>query len=512
MSAIQTRSKVNKNSEAHALISQALEDESWVDAMQEELLQFQIHKGYRQDEGIDYDEVFAPVARIDAIRIFLAFASYMGFLVYQIDVKSAFLYGTIDEEVYVTQPPGFVDPKFPNKVYKVVKALYCLHQAPRACVKTASTPIETQKPLVKYEEATDMDVTPKTLHLQAMKRIFSKELASPKQTALGKNFNFSKYIFDSMVRNVDSPSKFLMYPWFLQVIINNQVDDLSSHTTKYTSPVLTQKLFANMRRVGTGFFGVETLLFASMRMHPNRGKIAEIDVDEDITLVDMKTQVDLGVELQGRKDDVIAATKNVNAVEPTVFDNEEVTITVAQTMIKMKAKKARLLDEQMAKRLHDEKLKQAAAREKKEKDDLEKAKGLQQQKYQSLKKKPVSIDQARKNMIIYLKNMVGYKMEHFRGMNCDKKKRVAEEILLLESFKKLKAVEVSGSHSIQDTLSNDPKEMSEEDVQNMLEIILVFEFKFEALKVKYPLIDWEIHSEGSRSYWKINRVGGITEA
>ncbi|GJX87076.1 putative ribonuclease H-like domain-containing protein [Tanacetum coccineum] len=160
-------------------ISEALEDESWVDAMQEELLQFKIQKvwilvdlpygkkaigtkwvyrnkkdergvvvrnkarlvaqGHRQEEGIDYDEVFAPVARIEAIRIFLAFASYMGFIVYQMDVKSAFLYGKIDEEVYVSQPPGFIDPKYPKKVYKVVKALYGLHQAPRAWYATLST-------------------------------------------------------------------------------------------------------------------------------------------------------------------------------------------------------------------------------------------------------------------------------------------------------------------------------------------------------------------------------------
>ncbi|GJW57268.1 putative ribonuclease H-like domain-containing protein [Tanacetum coccineum] len=152
-------------------ISQTLEDESWVDAMQEELLQFKIQKvcimvdlplgkkaigtkwvyknkkdergvvvrnkarlvvqGHRQEEGINYDEVFTPVARIEAIRIFLDFASYMGFIVYQMDVKSTFLYGTIDEEVYVSQPLCFIDPKFPKKVYKVVKALYGLHQAPR---------------------------------------------------------------------------------------------------------------------------------------------------------------------------------------------------------------------------------------------------------------------------------------------------------------------------------------------------------------------------------------------
>ncbi|GJW04743.1 putative ribonuclease H-like domain-containing protein [Tanacetum coccineum] len=98
-----------------------------------------VAQGHRQEEGIDYDEVFAPVARIEAIRLFLAFASYMGFMVYQMDVKSAFLYGSIDEEVYVTQPKGFVDPQYPKKVYKVVKALYGLHQAPRAWYATLST-------------------------------------------------------------------------------------------------------------------------------------------------------------------------------------------------------------------------------------------------------------------------------------------------------------------------------------------------------------------------------------
>nr|GFB58821.1 hypothetical protein [Tanacetum cinerariifolium] len=153
---------------------------------------------------------------------------------------------------------------------------------------------------------------------------------------------------------------------------------------------------------------------------------------------------------------------------------------MAQTLIKIKAEKERILDEQMGKRLHDEEVKQAATREKQEKYDFEKA-----------------------------KNMAGYKMAHFRGMTYDQvrpifereynkvqtflnhdrdeeptKKRVIEETLLQESFKKLRAkVEVS-----------------------------VSEFKVEALQVKYPLIDWEIHSKGSRSYWKIIRVGGITEA
>nr|GEZ01479.1 putative ribonuclease H-like domain-containing protein [Tanacetum cinerariifolium] len=98
-----------------------------------------VTQGYTQEECIDYDEVFAPVARIEAIRLFLAYASFMGFIVYQIYVKSAFLFGTIEKEVYVCQPPGFEDPHFPNKVYQVKKALYGLHQAPRAWYETLST-------------------------------------------------------------------------------------------------------------------------------------------------------------------------------------------------------------------------------------------------------------------------------------------------------------------------------------------------------------------------------------
>nr|GEZ58866.1 putative ribonuclease H-like domain-containing protein [Tanacetum cinerariifolium] len=95
-----------------------------------------VAQGHTQEEGIDYKEVFAPVERIEAIRLLLAYASFMGFMVYQMDVKSAFLYGTIEEEVYVCQPPGFEDPDYSDKVHKVVKALYGLHQALRAWYET----------------------------------------------------------------------------------------------------------------------------------------------------------------------------------------------------------------------------------------------------------------------------------------------------------------------------------------------------------------------------------------
>nr|GFA25525.1 putative ribonuclease H-like domain-containing protein [Tanacetum cinerariifolium] len=131
-------------------VYQALKHLSWIEAIQEELLQFKMQKvwvlvdlpngkgavGHTQEEGINYEDVFAPVARIEAIRLFLAYAFFMGFMVYQMDVKSAFLYGTIEEEVYVCQPLGFEDPDYPDKVYQVVKALYGLHQAPRAWYET----------------------------------------------------------------------------------------------------------------------------------------------------------------------------------------------------------------------------------------------------------------------------------------------------------------------------------------------------------------------------------------
>nr|GEW25925.1 hypothetical protein [Tanacetum cinerariifolium] len=207
------------------------------------------------------------------------------------------------------------------------------------------------------------------------------------------------------------------------------------------------------------------------------GRIKAIDANEEITLVEMKTQANLGAELQERKDD----------------DNDAI-------------KDARLLDDQMAKRLHDEEIEQATAREKQKKDDLEKAKVLQKQyvdkqenidwnvvveemqekhldnirKYQSLKRKPISIAQAKKNIIVYWKNIAWYKMEHFKGMTYDK-------TLLQESFKKLKAFKVLGSYSIEETPTDDPKEMSKEEVKNMLEIVLVSEFKVEALQVKHDM-------------------------
>nr|GEZ65763.1 ribonuclease H-like domain-containing protein [Tanacetum cinerariifolium] len=114
----------------------------------------------------------SPVARIEAIRLFLAYASFKDFIVYQMDVKSTFLYGEIEEEVYVCQPPGFEDPNFPNKVYKVEKALYGLHQAPRACIRPNITFVVCA--------CARFQVNSKTSHLHAVKRIFRYLKGQPK--------------------------------------------------------------------------------------------------------------------------------------------------------------------------------------------------------------------------------------------------------------------------------------------------------------------------------------------
>ncbi|GJS45068.1 retrovirus-related pol polyprotein from transposon TNT 1-94 [Tanacetum coccineum] len=153
-------------------IKEAMADHSWIESMQDELNQFKrlqvwelvprpegknvialkwlwknkcdadnivvrnksrlVAKGYKQEEGIDFEESFAPVARLEAVRMFIAFVAHMNITIFQMDVKMAFLNGPLKEEVYVSQPKGFIDSEFPNHVYRLKKALYGLKQAPRA--------------------------------------------------------------------------------------------------------------------------------------------------------------------------------------------------------------------------------------------------------------------------------------------------------------------------------------------------------------------------------------------
>nr|GEX81899.1 hypothetical protein [Tanacetum cinerariifolium] len=160
-------------------VKEAMTDHAWIESMQEELIQFKrmdvwvlvptpdnisplilkwifknkhdeeqtvirnksclVVRGYRQEEGLDFKESFAAVARMEAIRIFLAYAAHKSFSVLQMDVKTAFLHGSLKEDVYVCQPEGFIDADHPSHVYKLKKALYGLKQAPRAWYDELST-------------------------------------------------------------------------------------------------------------------------------------------------------------------------------------------------------------------------------------------------------------------------------------------------------------------------------------------------------------------------------------
>nr|GFB37889.1 retrovirus-related Pol polyprotein from transposon TNT 1-94 [Tanacetum cinerariifolium] len=135
-------------------VKEAMIDPAWIDSMQEELLQFKrldvwiktviqnksrlVVRGYRQEEGIDFEESFTPVSRMEAIRIFLAYAAHKSFIVFQMDVKTTFLHGTLKEDVYVCQPKGFIDADNPSHVFKLKKALYGLKQASHACSNSNS--------------------------------------------------------------------------------------------------------------------------------------------------------------------------------------------------------------------------------------------------------------------------------------------------------------------------------------------------------------------------------------
>ncbi|GJU14876.1 ribonuclease H-like domain-containing protein [Tanacetum coccineum] len=374
-----------------------------IEAMQEELLQFKLQQVWTLvdlpngkkaiEEGIDYDKVYAPVARIEAIRLFLAYASFKDFVVYQMDVKSAFLYGKIEEEVYVCQPPGFEDPDFPDRVYKVEKALYGLHQAPRAWTasevegrcdfyKPRQYPKDSPFDLVAYTDSdyagASLDrksttggcqflgcrliswqckkqllvATPnKAKYVAAIKFALRPSALDPnnclimvnagdsklmllginllllgkvnaarhKLTAAysklmllgisllllrkvnaarhklttadcGKVFVNSKAsvrrdlqlddeegtdclpnatIFEEltrmgMVKNLDNAGKFLMYPRFIQVFLDNQLEGMSSHKRIYVTPSHTKKIFTNMRRQGKDFSSRVTPLFPTM--------------------------------------------------------------------------------------------------------------------------------------------------------------------------------------------------------------------------------------------------------
>nr|GEW98472.1 putative ribonuclease H-like domain-containing protein [Tanacetum cinerariifolium] len=395
------------------------------------------------EEGIDYDKVFAPVERIEAIWLFLAYASFMGFMVYHKDVKSVFLYGTIKEAVYVCQPLGFEDPDYLDKVYKVVKALYGLHQAPRAwyetlanyilengfqrekidqtlfikkqksnillvqvymdditfcstnkelCkafkklmkdkfqmssmgeltffritnvksnstpieiekpllkdpneVKNASTPIETQKPLLKDEDGEEVDVHMHFLFAVSYQLLLfglTKDVAVQLMLLEGED-SVEIPTAPTLPSPTIKPSPPLQDP----ITTPPQAQPATPSTPPQEQPTsphdFTIPLMSTL---------IETCATLSL-------KVAQLEQDkiaQALEILKLKKKVKklekkrrskysgLKRLRKGRKYDDNAVIKDVNAAEPTVFDDEEVNMTMAQTLIKMKAKKARLLDD-----------------------------------------------------------------------------------------------------------------------------------------------------------------------
>ncbi|GJV65853.1 retrotransposon protein, putative, unclassified [Tanacetum coccineum] len=346
-SATQTR-RMSKNLEEHGFeepkkVIHALKDPSWIEAMQEELLQFKLQ------------EVWTLVDLPNGKR---AIGTKWVFRNKK-DERGRNKARLIKEEVFVCQPPGFKDLDFPDRVYIVEKALYGLHQAPRAWfieVKTTSTPIETQKPLLKDEDGEEVDVhmyrylkgqlklglwylkdSPfdlvaytdsdyagaslnrkstigrcqflgcKLISWQYKKQIMvansiteaedcnEKKLIQMVKIHTDKNVaNLLTKAFDlginllllvkvnaarhklttagdvkciSMVKNLDNVGKFFMYPRFVQVFLDKQLEGMATHDRIYIAPSHTKKIFGNMKRVGKGFSGRVTPLFPTMVVH-----------------------------------------------------------------------------------------------------------------------------------------------------------------------------------------------------------------------------------------------------
>nr|GEW21461.1 putative late blight resistance protein homolog R1B-23 [Tanacetum cinerariifolium] len=505
------------------------------------------------------------------------------FMVYQMDVKSAFLYGTIEEEVYVCQPLGFEDLDYPDKVYKVLKDLYGLHQAPRACQdkyvaevlrkfgltdrKSACTPIDTEKPLLKDPDAEDVDVhTYRSMigsliliSWQCKKQTFMATSSTKAEYVAaasccaqvlwiqnqlmdyGYNFMHTIIYIDNSSTIVNTPrsdedrlelmeltvfllpsdekvkvevsvvdlqvsavrlvllllvQKFLLfegveclpneeifaelarmgyekpstkltfYKAFFSSKWKKQVGDLSTHTTKYTSPALTQKVFANMRRVDKGFSEVETLLFERMIVEQQvaegadevqdegvlaaGGIIENIDADEDVILEDakdvaadakdgqdvlsMQDEEELEpIKLQEIVDVVNTAkiiTKVVIAASTTIIVDDvpipAATTAVASTLTAAPSRRTKgevIRDPEESTTtsiiIHSE----AKSKDKgkwilvEEPKPLKKQAQIEQDERYAREleaKKPHTKAQARKNMMVYLKNVAGFKMDYFK--------------------------------------------------------------------------------------------------
>nr|GEX44946.1 hypothetical protein [Tanacetum cinerariifolium] len=411
-----------------------------------------------------------------------------------------------------------------------------------------------------------------------------------------------------MVRNVDSPSKFLMYPRFLQLMNNVQVDDLSSHNTTYTSPSLTQKVFANMKRIGKGFSGVDTPLFDDMLVQQQVQAVEDVVEDKDddnepsqtanisMTLLNtlLETCATLTKQVGNLEQDKIAQAIKITKLKQRVrrlekkrqfkslglnrlrkvgiaqrvessvdIDTDEAepaevekvievvttaksmtevvttavtTITAAQvpkasaprrrrgvviqdpeetatasvivySEVKYKDKGKGILIEEPKPLKRQAQIEQdkAFARQLEAElnaninwdDVMEQVKRKEKQdntvmRYQALKRKPITEAQARKNMMIYLKNMVGFKMDFFKGMTYNEIRPIFEK-----HYNSIQAFLEKGEKEIEEK-GNKRKANDDDDVYT----------EATPLALKVPVVDYQIHHEHNKPYYKIIRANG----
>nr|GEW30749.1 hypothetical protein [Tanacetum cinerariifolium] len=393
--------------------------------------------------------------------------------------------------------------------------------------------------------------------------------------ATGRKFNFSKYIFDSLVRNVDSPSKFYMYPRFLKLMINAQTADLSSHNTKYTSPALTQKVFANIRRVDKGLSGVDTLLFDGMLVPQQvQDDVADAAEEEDVAneispeptppsptpattpppqqeLIPSSTQVE-STRPPLPYQSPIAQPSSPSPQQPPSHDAE---ISMAllnqflETCATLTKKVSNLEQDKIAQAIEITKLKQRVKslekkrklkalgfkRLRKETDEAEpaecskKKKGLIIQdpekaataslsvqledeafarelkaelnaniirnevieqvkrkekqdntvmRYQDLKRKPITEAHAKKNIIVYLKNMAGFKMDFFKEIEEEDSKRKSENLKQKAAKKQKIDEEVEELKTHLQIVPNDEDDVYTKATPLALEMILLVERRY----------------------------------
>ncbi|GKE92860.1 putative ribonuclease H-like domain-containing protein [Tanacetum coccineum] len=229
-------------------VIQALADPNWIEAMQDELLQFKLQKVWTLVD-LPYGKRAIGIKLVyrnkkdERVRLFLAYASFMNFIVYQMDVKSAFLYGKIDEEVYVCQPPGFEDPELPDKIYKVEKALYGFHQALRAWYKTLSTYL--------LDYGFQRGTIDKTLFIKRVKSDILLVQVYVDDIIFGSTNKELCTNFENLMHKKYQMSSMGELTFFLGLQVSQKENGIFIHQDKYVDEILKKFGFLNVKTATT---------------------------------------------------------------------------------------------------------------------------------------------------------------------------------------------------------------------------------------------------------------------